>query len=83
MLFFTKCNQKQPAQDDTLNLKELSEIPVLDVEFIPEKYVAYKMEKPINIDGELTESEWGNIEWTAKFDDLEGDKKSKPLTIPK
>jgi hypothetical protein len=79
VLFFTQCNQKQPAQDDTLNLKELSEIPVLDVEFIPEKYVAYKMEKPINIDGELTESEWGNIEWTAKFDDLEGDKKSKPL----
>jgi hypothetical protein len=73
------CDQKQGIQEDSTNLKVLSEIPVLDVEFIPEKYVAYKTEMPINVDGELTDAEWGNIEWTNKFDDLEGDKKPKPL----
>ena len=72
------CSQRKVDKNNQA-LKTLSEIPVLDVEFIPEKYVAYKTHTPINVDGELTDGEWGDIEWTNEFDDLEGDKKPKPL----
>ncbi|MFT7033271.1 MAG: hypothetical protein ACJA2S_001777 [Cyclobacteriaceae bacterium] len=77
-LFFVQCDQKEESSSSN-SLKLLTEIPVLDVEFIPEKYVAYKTETPIEVDGDLTDGEWGKIEWTNKFDDLEGDKKPKPL----
>jgi hypothetical protein len=76
VLFFNNCTQK-PSSDKTL--KVLTEIPELDITFIPEKYVAYKTETPITVDGELTEAEWGNVEWTKEFKDLEGDKKPEPL----
>lgn len=76
VLFFNNCTQK-PSSDKTL--KVLTEIPELDITFIPEKYVAYKTETPITVDGELTEGEWGNVEWTKEFKDLEGDKKPEPL----
>ena len=60
-------------------LKTLTTIPELDVPFIPQKYIAYKAEKPIEIDGDLTDEEWGMVDWTNKFEDLEGDNKPKPL----
>ncbi len=78
-LVFQSCDQKQTTEQASASLNVLSEIPVLDIEFIPEKYVAYKTKSPINVDGELTEGEWGGIEWTNEFKDLEGDKKPKPL----
>jgi hypothetical protein len=64
---------------DQQNSKVLSAIPKLDVPFIPQKYVAYKAEKPIDVDGDLTAEEWGMVDWTNKFEDLEGDNKPKPL----
>ncbi len=76
VLFFNNCTQKSSSEKI---LKVLTEIPELDITFIPEKYVAYKTETPVTVDGELTEGEWGNVEWTKAFNDLEGDKKPAPL----
>ena len=76
LLCFNNCTQKNSSEKTA---KILSEIPELDITFIPEKYVAYKTEVPITVDGDLTDSEWGNVEWTKEFNDLEGDKKPAPL----
>lgn len=71
------CSSEQ--QSINTNSKILTEIPELDITFVPEKYVTYKTETPITIDGELTDEEWGDVEWTKEFNDLEGDKKPAPL----
>ena len=76
ILFFNNCPQNSNSEKTS---KILTEIPKLDITFIPEKYIAYKSEVPITIDGELTDAEWGNLEWTKEFSDLEGDKKPVPL----
>ena len=75
-LFLNNCDQKQSAGE---TLKILTDIPELDITFIPEKYVAYKTKAPITVDGELSDSEWGEVAWTSEFNDLEGDKKPAPL----
>lgn len=79
LLFFfsVSCCKKKQATDT--NSPILTEVPALDITFIPEKYVAYKSESPVKIDGDLTNAEWGNLEWTNEFDDLHGDKRPKPL----
>jgi hypothetical protein len=76
ILSFNNCTQNSNSEKTS---KILTEIPKLDITFIPEKYVAYKSEVPITIDGELTDAEWGSVEWTKEFSDLEGDKKPAPL----
>jgi hypothetical protein len=44
----------------------------------PESYVCYRTSTNINVDGNLTEAEWGKAKWTNYFVDIEGDKKPKP-----
>lgn len=74
IISFSQC-----GQETSVPLNVLSEIPVLDVDFAPKKYVAYKTETPIEVDGDLTESEWASIEWTSEFDDMQGDKNPESL----
>ncbi len=57
-LFSNSCDQRQHANEA---LKILTEIPELDITFIPEKYVAYKTEVPITVDGDLSDGEWGEV----------------------
>ena len=44
----------------------------------PEKYVCYRVEEPLSIDGDLSEKSWLNAPWTSDFVDIEGDLKPKP-----
>ena len=44
----------------------------------PRHYVAERIEVPVNIDGRLDESAWGNATWSEYFVDIEGDKKKAP-----
>ena len=44
----------------------------------PNGYVAYRAEKPLNIDGELTEASWNAVPWTSSFVDIEGDLRPRP-----
>ncbi|WP_461634112.1 carbohydrate-binding family 9-like protein [Labilibaculum euxinus] len=41
-------------------------------------YMCYKTSNPINIDGVLSDSEWGDVDWSEYFVDIEGDKKPLP-----
>jgi hypothetical protein len=76
---FVSCTNPKSAPSEEMDLQTLTEIPVLNIDFVPQKYVAYKAEKSINIDGELSEAEWGNIPWTSEFEDLQGYKGPEPL----
>jgi len=78
-LLLTNCDNHKNSAPKNNNLQILTKIPVLDINFVPEKYLAYKTEEPIIVDGDLTDGEWGKVPWTSEFNDLEGDKKPAPL----
>jgi hypothetical protein len=44
----------------------------------PKRYVCYKADKKIIIDGKLDEASWKKAQWTSYFVDIEGDKKPHP-----
>ncbi|WP_229204269.1 carbohydrate-binding family 9-like protein [Dyadobacter alkalitolerans] len=45
---------------------------------LPKKYICQKAASPIRIDGKLDERAWKKAPWTARFVDIEGDKKPLP-----
>ncbi|WP_229238563.1 carbohydrate-binding family 9-like protein [Dyadobacter sp. Leaf189] len=45
----------------------------------PKSYDCYQPDKKIVIDGKLNEGSWKKAAWTSLFEDIEGDKKPKPL----
>lgn len=45
----------------------------------PPEYICYRAKDAIKIDGILDEVSWEEAEWTADFQDIEGDSKPKPL----
>jgi len=61
-----------------LNYIYAQSIPVPQIEFSPKKYICYKAENKIEVDGKLIEKSWTNAEWTGDFIDIEGDVKPKP-----
>jgi len=53
-------------------------LPEPQIEFNPKKYVCYKTDVPLNIDGKLNEQNWLKTDWTDYFLDIEGESKLKP-----
>lgn len=53
-------------------------LPVPEIDFAPEKYICYKSQDTIIVDGILDESSWNNAKWTKEFVDIEGDLKPAP-----
>ena len=49
------------------------------IKYNPKKYIAYKTEQPIIIDGKLNDSQWDNAGWTDNFVDIEGSLKPNPF----
>jgi len=45
---------------------------------LPKKYVCYRTNTPLSIDGKATETSWQKADWTDDFTDIEGDKKPVP-----
>ncbi len=46
---------------------------------LPKGYLAHYAETPINIDGKISDCAWDLASWTDDFEDIEGDKKPRPL----
>lgn len=53
-------------------------VPLSKIPFNPEKYICYRTNQPIIIDGKFDEEDWNKAEWTKDFVDIEGDLKPKP-----
>lgn len=53
-------------------------IPKPIIEFNPEKYVCYRADSPLKIDGKMNESAWQDAAWTVDFLDIQGTSKPKP-----
>lgn len=45
----------------------------------PTTYNCFKTSQSIVIDGDITDGEWGKVEWMDNFGDIEGDRMPKPL----
>lgn len=56
----------------------LSDFPVPQIEFNPERYICYRTTKPLTLDGRLDEQDWDNAKYTQSFVDIEGDLKPHP-----
>lgn len=50
-----------------------------DFEFNPRKYICYRSNEKLKIDGNLNETAWQKAPFTSYFVDIEGEKKTKPL----
>ncbi|HEX3075000.1 MAG TPA: carbohydrate-binding family 9-like protein, partial [Ignavibacteriales bacterium] len=48
------------------------------VDFSPKRYVCYKAEAPLIVDGNMDESAWSKTVWTDDFIDIEGEVKPNP-----
>ncbi|HEX2984446.1 MAG TPA: carbohydrate-binding family 9-like protein [Ignavibacteriales bacterium] len=53
-------------------------LTVPQVDFSPKRYVCYKAEAPLIIDGNMDESAWSKTVWTDDFIDIEGEVKPNP-----
>lgn len=53
-------------------------IQIPQIKYSPQKYVCYKSNEPLTIDGKLNEASWTKAEWTEDFVDIEGPAKSLP-----
>jgi hypothetical protein len=53
-------------------------VPIPSIEFSPKKYVCYRADWDINIDGKLNEAAWTKAVWTDDFVDIEGPLKPVP-----
>ncbi len=72
---FTACTGQQlDDEDDQSVYVTQSERTVM-----PRNYVCYRTGSPIKVDGILDEDSWQKAPWTDYFEDIEGDKKPKPL----
>jgi len=56
----------------------LAAFPQPQIPFDPEKYVCYRIEEKLEIDGLLGENSWDKAEWTDLFVDIEGELKPLP-----
>ena len=54
------------------------QLPVPHVVFSPQKYVCYKTNDVVEVDGVLNEQDWQKAEWTSQFVDIEGPVKPLP-----
>ena len=68
------CNRKSQNRSD-IQQDIISESELI---FSPKNYICYKTGVPILIDGDLNEAVWDKVEWTAEFDDIEGNSKPAP-----
>jgi len=68
------------CQNDT-SLVKLSDdsLPISQIKFDTERYLCYRSNMQLNIDGKLDESIWQNADWTDSFVDIEGDLKPLPF----
>lgn len=70
-LFFS-CSESKETKDEPILTSTYNS------HYAPEKYVAYKTNSPISIDGDLKDKAWEQAPWTNLFVDIEGDKKPSP-----
>ena len=74
MASFISCNLQNEGSANS----DKSTFPEPIIPFNPERYVCYKTDMPLNIDGKMAESIWEKAEWTRDFADIEGESKPKP-----
>jgi len=52
--------------------------PTPQIPFHPKRYICYRAEKSLRIDGQLNESSWKKAQWTDNFMDIRGRQAPKP-----
>lgn len=75
-LFSCGGGQSPPASSAGAAKVEILKEPI--IAFNPKKYISYRADKPLKIDGDLKDAQWANAPWTDKFQDIEGPSLPQP-----
>jgi hypothetical protein len=78
-LLLSACGSDRTTESCTSRDSYPGKIAIPGLPFNPEQYMCYRASSVINIDGEISESEWANAPWSRLFTDIEGDLKPAPL----
>ncbi len=62
----------------TSEIRQVNWFPEPQIEFMPQKYICYKSQNTIIIDGVMDDTDWLNCEWTEEFVDIEGNLQPLP-----
>jgi len=68
-MLFAGCNGDNMSSGDVVDIPDYIQ---------PNHYICFEAPGLINVDGVLSEEEWGNTEWSVWFKDIEGEGKAKP-----
>ena len=72
------CVQKKTGLDnDPAQISDES-LPVPQIPFDPRRYLCYRTDTPLKIDGKISEQSWAEAPWTEAFVDIEGALKPLP-----
>ena len=55
-----------------------NKFPIDRIRYEPQKYICYKADTSLVLDGKIDDKAWEDIEWTQSFVDIEGDLKPRP-----
>jgi hypothetical protein len=68
----------QPATQPPAQRVHRPQVPYPPMTWTPKKYEAYKVSKPLKIDGDINKKAWKKAAWTDDFVDIEGPLKPNP-----
>ena len=69
-----------PAEDVSARYREIPPTPARCTRIViePRRYVAPRVERPIDLTGGLDDPQWSDVPWTGDFVDIEGHRKPPP-----
>ncbi|MFZ5979958.1 MAG: carbohydrate-binding family 9-like protein [Candidatus Zixiibacteriota bacterium] len=75
---FSGCVRKKTSElKDPLKISDET-LPTPQIPFDPRRYICYRTDQPLKIDGKLSEQRWDSAPWTEEFVDIEGSLKPAP-----
>jgi len=69
LMLFAGCNGDNKSSGDVVDIPDYKQ---------PNHYVCFEAPGLINVDGVLSDEEWGDTEWSVWFKDIEGEGKAEP-----
>lgn len=69
-MLFAGCNGEITSTSEVVDIPDYKK---------PNHYICYQAPESMNVDGIISDAEWGNTEWSVWFKDIEGEGKDEPL----
>ncbi len=78
LIFLIIAGCEQPVERVTSQKGQVDIFPTPAIDFAPRRYVCYRTDFAIDVDGRMDEAAWEAAPWTEEFVDIQGDAKPEP-----